>query len=72
MDLNLKGKTVIVTGGSRGIGSYIARTLAAEGCRLALCARGEEQLAVTAKTTLKERLRANGGVAIVLRPVRNR
>ncbi len=48
MDLNLKGKTAIMTGGSRGIGSYIARALAAEGCRLALCARGEEQLAVTA------------------------
>jgi 3-oxoacyl-[acyl-carrier protein] reductase len=48
MDLNLKGKTAIVTGGSRGIGSYIARGLAAEGCRLAICARGAEQLAATA------------------------
>lgn len=48
MDLNLKGKTAIITGGSRGIGSYIARGLAAEGCRLAICARGEEQLAKTA------------------------
>jgi len=48
MDLNLKGKTAIVTGASRGIGSYIARALATEGCRLAICARGEEQLAKTA------------------------
>jgi len=48
MDLNLQGKTAIVTGGSRGIGSYIAKSLAAEGCRLAICARGEEQLSRTA------------------------
>lgn len=48
MDLNLEGKTAIVTGGSRGIGSYIAKALAAEGCRLAICARGEEQLNKTA------------------------
>jgi 3-oxoacyl-[acyl-carrier protein] reductase len=48
MDLNLQGKTAIVTGGSRGIGSYIARALAAEGCRLTICARGEERLRQTA------------------------
>jgi 3-oxoacyl-[acyl-carrier protein] reductase len=48
MDLNLQGKTAIITGGSRGIGSYIARALAAEGCNLAICARGEEQLRRTA------------------------
>jgi len=47
MDLHLQGKTAIVTGGSRGIGSYIAKRLAAEGCRLAICARGEEQLQQT-------------------------
>jgi 3-oxoacyl-[acyl-carrier protein] reductase len=48
MDLGLDGKTAIVTGSSRGIGSYIARALAAEGCRLAICARGEEALRRTA------------------------
>jgi 3-oxoacyl-[acyl-carrier protein] reductase len=48
MDLHLGGKTAIVTGGSRGIGSYIARALAAEGCRLAICARGEAALHATA------------------------
>ena len=48
MDLNLRGKTAIVTGASRGIGSYIAKALAAEGCRLAICARGEEHLSKTA------------------------
>ncbi len=44
MDLGLKNKVAIVTGASRGLGKAIAMQLAAEGCQLAICARGEEAL----------------------------
>jgi len=39
MDLRLQGKVALVTGASVGLGRQIARTLAEEGCRLAILAR---------------------------------
>lgn len=44
MDLGIKGRAAIVTGGSRGIGKVIARQLALEGVDVVIAARGQEQL----------------------------
>jgi NAD(P)-dependent dehydrogenase (short-subunit alcohol dehydrogenase family) len=48
MDLELAGKTAIVTGGSRGIGKAIARALANEGVDVAIVARSADALTSTA------------------------
>jgi NAD(P)-dependent dehydrogenase (short-subunit alcohol dehydrogenase family) len=44
MDLQLKGKTALVTGASEGIGKGIARALAREGVDVAICARRKDKL----------------------------
>jgi 3-oxoacyl-[acyl-carrier protein] reductase len=49
MDLGLRDKVAIVTGSSRGLGLASARALAAEGCRVTLCARTEEALRAAAR-----------------------
>jgi 3-oxoacyl-[acyl-carrier protein] reductase len=47
MELGLRGKSVIVTGASRGIGRAIALAFADEGANVAICARGADALART-------------------------
>jgi 3-oxoacyl-[acyl-carrier protein] reductase len=44
MDLSLTDKIALVTGSSRGLGLAIASALAAEGCRVTVCARTEPRL----------------------------
>ena len=48
MELQLAGKAALVTGSSRGLGLASALALAGEGCRVCICARGEERLAEAA------------------------
>ena len=54
MDLKLLGKRAVVTGGSRGIGKAIARTLAEEGVSVVISARGREALEATAEELTNE------------------
>ena len=61
MDLQLKDKSAIITGSSKGLGLASAKALVAEGCRVCICARGKEALnqAVTELT-------ASGGKGMVV------
>ena len=54
MELSLKEKSVLVTGGNRGIGLAIALAFADEGANVAICGRDQAALA-TAKSALEER-----------------
>lgn len=49
MDTGLKGKTVLVTASSMGIGKAIAELFAAEGCNIAISSRSKENLLATSK-----------------------
>jgi NAD(P)-dependent dehydrogenase (short-subunit alcohol dehydrogenase family) len=59
VDLGLEGKVAVVTGASKGIGAAISRELAEQGCSLALCARGIDEL-----DALASEIRDNNAVEV--------
>ena len=60
MDLKLKGKKAIVTGGTRGIGRAIAEELASEGADVAICARNKQQIDDAVKALGRKGVKAWG------------
>jgi len=61
MDLGLKGKKAIVTGGTRGIGRAIANLLVEEGCDVAICARNRGPIDEAVGEFERSGVRAFGG-----------
>ena len=64
MDLELKGRTALITGGSKGIGLAVAHRMAAEGCDLHLASRTAADLEKT-----KSDLERSHGVSVTVHPV---
>ena len=54
MNIDLKSKSVLITGASKGIGLVVANALAAEGCHLHLAARSEAALMQVAERLTRE------------------
>ena len=65
MDLGLKGKKAVVTGGTRGIGRAIADLLADEGADVAICARNPAEVEAAASALSAKGVTATGGVVDV-------
>jgi NAD(P)-dependent dehydrogenase (short-subunit alcohol dehydrogenase family) len=68
MDLGLKGKNVLVTGGSKGIGLAIAELFASEGANVAICARNADQVASVSRALATKGVKAWGGAIDVADP----
>ncbi len=60
MDLGIDGKIALVCAASRGFGRAVALQLAAEGVQVAMCARGQKDLDITAEVVRKQARDARG------------
>ena len=65
MDLRLVDKFALVTGGSHGIGKYVALSLAEDGCNVAICARNKYRIEDTVKEIKSKGVESIGIVADV-------
>ena len=63
MELHLRGRRVLITGASKGIGAAAARGFAEEGCRLLIAARGAAAL-----EHLAQQLRTEYGIEVTTQP----
>lgn len=64
MDMGLKNRVALVAASSQGIGRATAEALAAEGCRIAMCARNRDAL-----RTAADEIQDRWGVEVVFQPL---